>query len=387
MFTALFRRLCSRNSRTPRKTPMSVRRSFRPRLEALEDRTVPSTFNVTNLLDSGTGSLRAAIASANANPGADTVAFAPALTGTITLKTGQLNITGSLTIQGPGADALTVSGNNASRVFNVAAGTTDQISGLTITNGYMATPGNGGAGIHNLGSLTLTNVAVKNNFAQGMDIALGGGIFNSGTLTIQNSTITGNSAGYTRVFGPGDVGSVTGLGGGIYNVGALTVQNSTLSGNTAGGWGLGGAVMNGAGLWVGIFPKVWKGASATFTGCTITGNSATTGGGIYVTSTGSALTALLNASATTLLVQSAAYFVTGQTIQIDNEQMTVTKVDTLRNTLTVTRGVNNTTAAAHLSGARVMGLSTCLDAFTLAHLIDNSAPSNANIYGLYLTCP
>src|SRR3954453_14052478 len=46
-------------------------RSFLPRLEVLEDRTVPSTFTVTNLADSGGGSLRAAITAANTNPGAD----------------------------------------------------------------------------------------------------------------------------------------------------------------------------------------------------------------------------------------------------------------------------------------------------------------------------
>jgi hypothetical protein len=145
--------------------------------------------------------------------------------------------------------------------------------------------------------------------------------------------------------------------------------------------------MSGPGLWVGIFPKVWKGATATFTGCTITGNAAYTGGGIYLTSAGTALTASVTASATTLVVQNAAYFVKGQTVQIDNEQMTVTSVDTLRKTLTVTRGVNQTTAAAHLSGAGVIGLSTWLDTFTVAHLVNNSAPSNANVYGLYLTCP
>jgi hypothetical protein len=44
----------------------------------LEDRTVPSTFTVGNLADSGFGSLRAAIADANANPGADLIRFAPA---------------------------------------------------------------------------------------------------------------------------------------------------------------------------------------------------------------------------------------------------------------------------------------------------------------------
>src|SRR5437762_2210933 len=45
-------------------------------LEALEDRTLPSTFTVLNLADSGAGSLRQAVLDANANPGADVIAFA-----------------------------------------------------------------------------------------------------------------------------------------------------------------------------------------------------------------------------------------------------------------------------------------------------------------------
>ena len=87
----------------------SPHRPRMPRLavEALEDRSLPSTFTVTNLLDTGAGSLRAAVASANASAGADTIDFAT--TGTIALTSGQLDISDSLTINGPGAGALTVS--------------------------------------------------------------------------------------------------------------------------------------------------------------------------------------------------------------------------------------------------------------------------------------
>src|SRR5437899_1079279 len=87
--------------RRPRRT-VTPRRSFVPHLEPLEDRTVPSTFTVTNLLDSGTGSLRAAIVAANTHPGADVIQFAGGLTGTITLTStnGELKITDTLTIDG-----------------------------------------------------------------------------------------------------------------------------------------------------------------------------------------------------------------------------------------------------------------------------------------------
>src|SRR5262245_6127533 len=75
-----------------------------PRLVALEDRTLPSTFTVLNLDDGGAGSLRQAVLDANANPGADLIGFAPAARdGTIALTGGELSVTGDLTIDGPGA--------------------------------------------------------------------------------------------------------------------------------------------------------------------------------------------------------------------------------------------------------------------------------------------
>src|SRR6266542_4437929 len=79
-----------------------------PRLEALECRTLPSTFTVLNLDDSGAGSLRQAVLDANALPGADRIAFAPGVRdGTIALTSGELSIKDDLTIDGPGASRLT----------------------------------------------------------------------------------------------------------------------------------------------------------------------------------------------------------------------------------------------------------------------------------------
>ena len=80
----------------------------------MEDRKLLSTFMVTNLSDSGAHSLRAGIQSGDA-----TIAFAPGLHGTITLKSA-LPITSSVTIDGPGADRLSVSGNDANRVFDIS---------------------------------------------------------------------------------------------------------------------------------------------------------------------------------------------------------------------------------------------------------------------------
>src|SRR5262249_50233660 len=142
------------------------------------------------------GSLRQEIANTAAG---GTVDFAPGLTGTITLTSVQITINKSLTIAGPGAGVLAVSGNNASRIFNLAATGTPaasiSISGLTPTKGN-ASGGSGGA------------------------ILDAGG----GTLTIADSALTGNTSDY---------------GGGALSTNgvAVTITNTTISGNTTGGTG------------------------------------------------------------------------------------------------------------------------------------------------------
>src|SRR5947209_12432374 len=81
----------------PRRKPSLPRREFVPRLEGLEDRSLPSTFTVMNLHDSGAGSLRQAVLSADAHPGPDVIRFAPGLHGTISLTSGQLGVTDDVT--------------------------------------------------------------------------------------------------------------------------------------------------------------------------------------------------------------------------------------------------------------------------------------------------
>src|SRR5215469_2866993 len=111
----LNRLACSRHPSRRRSDP-PTRQHSRLVLESLEGRWVPST--VTNLTDHDPGSLRDAIAT---TPAGGTVDFQAGLSGTITLATGQLAINKDLTIAGPGADVITVSGNHASRVFDIGA--------------------------------------------------------------------------------------------------------------------------------------------------------------------------------------------------------------------------------------------------------------------------
>ena len=121
VWTRVLRRRASwRRRQQTQRQPAHLGRSLVPRIELLEDRTVLSTWTVTNPADSGDGSLRAAIAGAQSG---DQVVFDTSLKGqTITLTSGPLAIAQSLDIEGPGADKLAISANHASRIFPSAAG-------------------------------------------------------------------------------------------------------------------------------------------------------------------------------------------------------------------------------------------------------------------------
>jgi hypothetical protein len=182
----------------------------------------PATFVVSNLNDSGAGSLRAAIGSANATPGPNIVTFAPGLTGTIVL-TSQIAISGPTEIVGPGANLLTIDANANSRIFSVfvtspACPAVDpggdylvKMSGLRLTNAQRRVADGCGGAIYAEHSLALDSMLVDNSMAR-----CGGGLYFSiqypgQTLSIANSRFVDNTA--TEVVPP--LSSFDNVGGGV----------------------------------------------------------------------------------------------------------------------------------------------------------------------------
>ena len=206
-----------------------------------------ATFVVSSTADSGPGSLREAILSANAASGDDNIAIT--INGTILLSSPLPEITGNTAISGPGLQLLSVSGNNAVPVFALRGGTTNTLSGLTVSEGW-ASNNVHGAGISNAGVLTLVDCAVVNNHTVA---GLGGGIYNTGNLTILGSTIASNSVMGGDGFGGGSGGGGGGggaLGGGLFTTsGTVIISNSTFLANRAtggNGGGGGGSDQSGA---------------------------------------------------------------------------------------------------------------------------------------------
>jgi uncharacterized delta-60 repeat protein len=255
---------------------------------------------VTNTNDSGPGSLRQAVLDANAAAGANVITFDASVFNTprtIALTSGVIALASDLTITGSGTSLLTVSGNNASRIFSVPETQTVTISDLTLTQGNSATgaaPGFGGA-IYNQGALTLTNLVMTGNSAT----SDGGAVYVStsgDSLAVNNCTISNNTASRNGGGIYADDGSILTVtssviqnntaqtpsasagGGGIYlDTATFTMINSTVRNNISN--------LHGGGL------AFDTGGTSTITLSTISGNAAAgQGGGMYLESTPLALT-------------------------------------------------------------------------------------------------
>lgn len=238
---------------------------------------------VTNLSDSGAGSLRQAILDANAN-GGGTITFSN-VSGTITLLSQLPDFTANISLTGPGTNLLTIDGNFKSRVLGMVGGTTNTVSGLTIVNGLIVNTNLNsthgpvtygyGAGISNSGSLNLQNCIIQNctnnNKGYGGAYFSGGGIFNNGNLLMNNSAVIDCIINNGQSFSGGQ-------GGGIYNQGELGMDGCTVSGCSA---------YYGGGI--------WNNADLALTNCLITSCGSgpeADGGGIFNSGIGATLSML-----------------------------------------------------------------------------------------------
>lgn len=239
-----------------------------------------ATIGVINANDSGPGSLREAVETLAADGDEIIFNIPSASPNIITLTTGQITISKSITITGPGANELTIDGSANGRIFQIFSAPSDLdvvISGVTITNGNDSA----GGAIRNDESLTILDSLISNSSSP---IGFGGGgILNNGdVLTIERSTITGNTSNFgggilnrsggtlilnlTQVstnmadVNPTSAGAgisnqgnafitdsmifdniASASGGGINNQGAMSINRTTISGNqanTAGGGGI-----------------------------------------------------------------------------------------------------------------------------------------------------
>lgn len=187
-------------------------------------------FTVTNLNDGAepgpAGSLRVAVADANANAGADRILFDSGLSGALLLEGAGMLITEELEIEGPGADAIRIDGYyGTNRIFTtdpLVAGEQVTISGLTLA--YGQTTFGGGAIFNQDADLVIDESVLTGNRSSYAGIGGGAIVVTAAAgaqLTVSDSTISGNRA-------------TAGSGGGIGSAGPLpTIVNSTITNNEA----------------------------------------------------------------------------------------------------------------------------------------------------------
>ncbi|TYQ23867.1 DUF4347 domain-containing protein [Pseudanabaena sp. UWO310] len=203
-----------------------------------------ATNTVTNVSDSGTGSLRDAIAIAL---NGDAIAFDPAINGQIIyLTSGALIFANSLAINGNGKTNTVIDGslNGNNGIFYITGSPTVSFNDLTIQNGNSLA--SGAIVNYNNGTINISNSNLSGNYGG----IYGGAIYSGGgTVNISNSNLSGNNAS---------------LGGAIYSVNTiLNITNSTLSGNAA---NVGGAI-------------VAQGGAINISNSTLSGNYGQSGAG------------------------------------------------------------------------------------------------------------
>ena len=303
------------------------------------------TMTVTSLADDGDGicdatcTLRDAVISAASG---DQIVFSNSLTypDAVYLGGQEILLYKSLSIVGPGADKLSIDGDNSSRLFELVANASVSFSGLTLTQGRVSGTGGagpsstaqGGAFFVGAGStLALWNCVVSYNHVFGGQgssgpggpagsggDAYGGAIFSTGTLQIHGTRFSNNGA----LGGPGGMGFPGGfanggtggnaLGGALYSSGQTEILGSQFSDNgTLGGpggaagpgaqfSGSGGSTQGGA-MALGNFAFVaFSSMALNFAQPGVPGSTISGGGGTLPGNTGSAYGSDVTSNATLL---------------------------------------------------------------------------------------
>ncbi len=312
--------LCVHSSSARRNSAQTRRRQrrVRPGIECLELRIVPTTFNVPA---GNTQVLISDISQALTDKQPDTIVLADSF---YTLETSILDPlhTGTEGSNGlpafrstPGsANSVTIEGNGATiqrdtnsgadfRLLEVASGFHLMLSDVTLSWGLSLGFG-GGAVANEGGTVTMTNVLLNNNSAQGRptQTAYGGAIFsNGGELDLTNVVVAGNKAlggdGTSGLEMPEPASAGNADGGGLYaNGSVVNISGSTFSNNVVqGGQGAAGKVgassvsngtkvasagQNGSNGGSGAGGAIFDQASTlTIDNTQITGNSVTGGAG------------------------------------------------------------------------------------------------------------
>ncbi len=305
----------------------------------------------------------------------------------ITLTIGELSINKSLTIQGPGANLLTLSGNTASRVFSIQSANTVTITGLTIANGRV-TGSNNGAGVLNNGTLTLTNCNIYGN---SNPTQAGGGIYSGGignpSLTLNNCNIGGTA--------PGQPNSSGASGGGVFiNIGVFLMNGGSITGNSGNGIGIAGtATLNnvaitdntinsasGAGVIV-----LGSNGTANIINCLVANNIVTGGGGggIFSNSTANVVNSTISGNSSST---------SGGGIRNLNGTLELTNVTITNNRsgssfgggIDVSGGVklNNTIVAGNFRGASPSTTADDINGLVNASSSNNLIGVNTNLSGI-----
>ena len=193
-----------------------------PDIGAFEIQSSGATRTVANCNDTGSGSLRDAVANVVSG---DVIDLSSLACGTITLTSGAIEINqGNVAVQGPGPGSLTIDAGGKSRVFYHDRPGTLTISGVTLANGYdLESAFAQGGCVVDFGSLALDRVDVTAcRAASTGDTALGGAVY-AFHLDMNRSTISGSTAGST---------SSIAYGGGLF-ARTLTMQDSVVADNAA----------------------------------------------------------------------------------------------------------------------------------------------------------